>query len=45
MVLPQGEFRRFLVADSKERKTILETCSRPASTVPWKMPWMPGPKS
>lgn len=25
MVLPQGEFRRFLVADSKERKTILET--------------------
>lgn len=25
MVLPQGEFRRFLVADSKERKKILET--------------------
>lgn len=25
MVLPQGEFRRFLVADSKERKGILET--------------------
>lgn len=25
MVLPQGEFRRFLVADSKERKQILET--------------------
>ena len=25
MVLPQGEFRRFLVADSKERKAILET--------------------
>ncbi|MGN8791846.1 AAA family ATPase [Acidaminococcus fermentans] len=25
MVLPQGEFRRFLVADSKERKTVLET--------------------
>ena len=25
MVLPQGEFRRFLMADSKERRIILET--------------------
>jgi exonuclease SbcC len=25
MVLPQGEFRRFLMADSKERRSILET--------------------
>ncbi len=30
MVLPQGEFRRFLVADSKERKEILETLFKTA---------------
>ena len=44
MVLPQGEFRRFLVADSKERKRFWKPCSRPNSTARLKTGWMPRPR-